>query len=573
MLDHAQLSRELAAIASAHPDIAQLQTIGSSRAGRALEALRFAGRGASEDAARPALLLVANLDGARLYSSAVALQHARALAEGYASNPAVQSLLDTTTVWILPRANPDAAEARFAVPRFEQRASGPGIDDDRDGRAGEDPPSDINGDGVIGWMRVADPDGEWRLDPTDARARVKAERSKGERGAYKLWPEGRDSDRDDLVAEDALLDARVDKNFPAGWEQHTREAGLFPTDEPETRALCDFVLAHAELALVVVYDAQDSLVGELESAGDEAPRVKLIPPEGVLESDAKLLGELGKRYRKATQSAVKSEASERGSFARWCYEQRGLWTLSAALWDLPLTEAAPAPAPAPAPAAASAAAIPPVTPTPAESTHAPAAPATPADQPTPKPDEDAKPSDDAKRLRWIDARGASEAWRFLPWTPFTHPELGAVEIGGLAPYARLEPPASESAAIAQRHFEWFLTLGALLPRVSIAECTREPLGEGLQRVHAVLENDAFLPLLSRAALRSEALRPARLRLVLPEGAVLLGGESQALCSELPGSGGRAKFDWLVRAAGALELRVSVDSSHAGRAQRSAEVKP
>lgn len=130
--DHARLTRELEALASAHPGLVERHKLGSSRAGRALEALRFAGKGAGE-AARPALLLVANVDGARVYASAVALEHARQLASGYGTDERVTALLDSTTVWIVPRANPDAAEARFATPRVEQRASGPGIDDDRDG--------------------------------------------------------------------------------------------------------------------------------------------------------------------------------------------------------------------------------------------------------------------------------------------------------------------------------------------------------------------------------------------------------------------------------------------------------
>src|SRR5262249_35002174 len=156
------------------------------------------------------------------------------------------------------------------------------VDDDRDGRMGEDPPSDVNGDGIVSWIRVKDPDGEWKEDPTDPRALVKADRAKGERGVYKLWPEGRDSDHDEKVAEDAPLDARVDGNFPAGWEQHTPAAGVFPTDEPEARGLCEFVLQHTGLSLVVVYDAQDDLVGDVKSVADEAPYVKRIPQEGVM---------------------------------------------------------------------------------------------------------------------------------------------------------------------------------------------------------------------------------------------------------------------------------------------------
>jgi hypothetical protein len=178
LLDHARLTEALHALADAHAERVETVMIGRSRAGRALEGLRIAGQGA-DGPGRPAILLVANLEGPRVYASAVALQHARALAEGYESDARVSALLDSTTVFVVPRANPDAAEARFAEPRMEQHASGPGVDDDRDGRTGEDPRQDVDGDGVVTTIRVADPDGEWRTDPTDARALVKADRSKG----------------------------------------------------------------------------------------------------------------------------------------------------------------------------------------------------------------------------------------------------------------------------------------------------------------------------------------------------------------------------------------------------------
>lgn len=570
--DHARLTAELHAIASAHAGLAEVLKLGTSRGGRAIEALRLAGAGHESERSRPAILLVANLDGARVYASAVALQHARALSEGYDTDPKVKALLDSTTVFVVPRANPDAAEARFATPRFEQRASGPGVDDDRDGRQGEDPPADVDGDGVIGWMRVPDPDGEWREDPTDARALVKADRVKGEAGVYRLWPEGRDLDHDERVAEDAPLDARVDRNFPAGWEQHAKDAGIFPTDEPEARALCDFVLDHPELSLVVVYDDQDTLVADLKGIGDDAPRVKRIPPAGILDSDAKLLGELGKRYRKLTESTAKAEGHDEGSFPRWCYEQRGLLTLAATLWDLPLEAKKAAEEKGDGKAGDKSEEK-----SEGEKDGESAAEAAASEKPSEEPgsgkgkkggkdgkkDDEPKPSEDAKRLKWIDSAGPEEAWRFVPWRPFTHPELGAVEIGGLAPYARLEPPAEESGAIAARHLAWFLTLGELLPRVRVAECTREVLGEGLARVTAVIQNDSYLPLHSSSARRTDTIRPAKVRLLLPEAGKLLGGEAQELLEDLPGSGGRHELIWLVQGPEAMEIAVSVETTHAG----------
>ena len=174
--DQTALQASLESLADAHGDLVTLEPLATSRGKRAVTSIRLTGPG--DASARPAVLLVANLEGPRVFSSAVALDHAWRLAEGYASDESVRELLDTTVIHIVPRANPDAAAARFTQPLAERRASGPGVDDDRDGRQGEDPPSDVNGDGMITWIRVEDPEGAWREDPSDPRVLVEADRAK-----------------------------------------------------------------------------------------------------------------------------------------------------------------------------------------------------------------------------------------------------------------------------------------------------------------------------------------------------------------------------------------------------------
>ena len=329
LLAHEDLSAAVAAVA-AGSEVATVEVVGTSREGRAIEALRLTGPG--EAAGRPGLLLIANLQGPRVFESGVALRQAERLAGGYSEDEAIRALLDSTVVWVVPRANPDPAESRFATPRRERWAGSTGVDDDRDGREGEDPPSDVNGDGLITHMRVLDPDGTWREDPTDERVLVEADRDKGEVGRWKLYTEGRDLDGDEEIAEDDVAEARVDKNFASGWEHHTAQAGLFPTDEPETRALCEFVMARPNLVLVLTYDGRDNLVEKPASVPDDAPPVKRVPKEGVLESDAKLIEEIGSRYRDATGSEAKSTDDDAGTFARWVYDHRGVLALETRLW-------------------------------------------------------------------------------------------------------------------------------------------------------------------------------------------------------------------------------------------------
>ncbi|MCK6445455.1 MAG: hypothetical protein L6Q99_03605 [Planctomycetes bacterium] len=540
-LDHARLSERLRALAASFEARCELAPLGKSRAGREIWYLRIGAKPAER--ARPAVLVVANLEGPELFSSSIALALAERAAR--AEDDAARGFLANTTLFVIPRLDVDAAEARFARPLAEALASGHGVDDDRDGREGEDPPADIDGDGRITTLRVLDPEGEWLEDPHDARVLVRADRTKGERGRFKLWPEGRDLDRDERVAEDAPQDAWLNVNFPQGWKEHDAHAGLFATDEPGARALCDFVLAHSEIAAVVTLGGLDDLVEKppIAKGGDGIP-------QGWMENDAHLLAEVGKRYAEVTGNKAKGTRDVAGSFQGWAYAQRGLWVFAANPWDLPL-EAPKAPSDE------------------VRKDEAAAEPAPPDAEKAKKPARE--PSEDAKRLKWIDATG--ESARFVAWRPFSHPELGPVEVGGFAPFARVEPPLAERAAIAAKHADFVLSLGALLPRVAVVEFTARALGADVWEVRAALENPSFLPLSSAAARRNSAVRPARVTLELRDGDVLLAGSRRELVRELEGSGGRREFRWLVRTQTPRALALEVDTDHAGLVRREAEVQP
>lgn len=547
--NHQELEQHLHALADAHPGLVSVVRVGSSRAGRRIEGLCLCA--GERTSGRPAILLVANVDGPYVWTSTLALEHARALAERYTQDERVRKLLDTTTLYVIPRGDPDAAEARFATPLLEQQASGQGVDDDRDGREDEDPPADVDGDGLVTTIRVASPEGEWIADPADPRALIRADAMKGQHGTWKLWTEGRDLDHDERVAEDQKLDAVVNHNFPQGWRAGDARAGRYATDEPPARALCDFLLLHKDVALVLTYGAQDNLVEKPRTVADGAPRVKLVPQEGTLESDGELYAEIGKTYRKLTGSKAKGESDEQGSFQAWCRDQRGLWCLDVAGWTLPLDEPAPKKEEA-------------------QPEGAPKDAAKDAAKDAPKKEDAPEPSEDAKRLRWIDAH--HESARFVAWHAFQHPELGAVEIGGFAPYARIEPPESERIEIQKKELEFLLGLPELLPRVALSECTAKALSGGLWEVKATLENRSFLPFASAAARRADSLRPARVSLRLPKDARLLAGNAEELVEDLPGIRGRREFRWLVHGAAPKSIGVEVETDHAGHAQAIPEVK-
>ena len=65
--------------------------------------------------------------------------------------------LAASVFYVVPRLDADGTEAVFAPLQAPRRGNLTPFDDDNDGRLDEDPPEDLNGDGLITVMRVQDP--------------------------------------------------------------------------------------------------------------------------------------------------------------------------------------------------------------------------------------------------------------------------------------------------------------------------------------------------------------------------------------------------------------------------------
>lgn len=475
---------------------------GLSLGKRSLQALELR-RGAMHDA-RPAILVVGGLSGPQAWNAAVILDMAERLSGS--------ALLDNTSVILVPRANPDAAQLRFARPLIEARATGLGADNDRDARMGEDPATDLNHDGYITWMRVPDPEGTWMADPGDERLNVEADPLKGERGLWRLVREGRDRDGNDQAAEDSELDAEVNRNFPAGWEEHTPRAGRYPSEAPEVRALCDLLVSRPDIQVVLVLGEQDNLIEKLKSVADDAPATHRVPKVGVRQSDAERMEKLAERWKETTELDFAGDRDEddAGTFQAYSYAHRGLLTLCTRVWSVPMAEE------------------------PKQEKS--------DDEDSEEQEQAPKLSDAAKRLRWLDENGRKDA--HLGWTDYNHPELGPVQIGGFRPYAEAEPWIADLTDIGSRMASFLEELGPDLARISFEESSLTDLGGGLYDLRTSLTNSGWLPLRSQWGQRTRTQRLPALTLSLPQGASLRAGRLRSLANDLDG-GGRQEFRWLV----------------------------
>ena len=83
-LDQRELQLSMARLATEHPALVTIVPVGESRRARRIEALRVAG--GELVPGRPAMLIVANVDGPWAWTSSLALDHVRELTSRYQSD-------------------------------------------------------------------------------------------------------------------------------------------------------------------------------------------------------------------------------------------------------------------------------------------------------------------------------------------------------------------------------------------------------------------------------------------------------------------------------------------------------
>lgn len=611
--DAAALQARLEALVDRHRDVARLSTYGRSRAGRELWCVELGMIDHPQRARLPALLVVAGVDGHHRVGTEVVLDHVERLLAGYGSDPAITRLLDEHLLYLLPRANPDGAEAAFAAVQLEVRGNLHPIDDDRDGAVDEDAPQDLNGDGVITQMRWRDPAGTLIEDPENPRLLRPADPLKGERGVFKVGVEGVDRDGDGECGEDGVGDVIPARNFPQRWQEFDPAAGRVPMDEPESRALGQFLLDRPAIALALVYGVHDNLAVDAKGeGGGDAPsggagggfggfRMNRTLPTGIVKDDQAFYAEIANRYRKTTGVTSKPlmEADD-GAFVPFSYFQFGVPTFAAHVWSPPLDVKAPEPAKDPATpdakegaatgatgvtgdaAQSSTTAPPPAAPVAGKNAGDEGEGARRGRRGGPGggggggPDAGAggagggKPdADEAKLLLWNDhALGGSA---FVPWTKVSHPTLREVEVGGWKPYVRSNPPLEVVAELAKKHSDFLIELGGLFAQMRVGEVKVENLGSGLFRLTAVVVNEGWLP--SPCAMGERNRRPRATRLDLDAGSArLLQGQLRHSWSRIEGSGGRREVKWLLQAEPGTEVLLRLWSEQAGDDERAVELE-
>ncbi|MBI4661246.1 MAG: hypothetical protein HY735_20680 [Verrucomicrobia bacterium] len=511
---------------------------------------------------RPALLLVAGIEGGDLAGTSSALFWVRQLADGYTTKDRIRKLLDSTTIYVFPRLNPDAADTLFSLPKRESIVNARPVDDDHDGLIDEDGPEDLNGDGLITWMRIEDPEGDYVMDPAESRLLMKADKSKGEQGQWRYLLEGKDNDHDEAWNEDGTGGVNLNRNFPYNYRFFAGGTGLHPVSELETRALADFVVDHPNVGIIFTFGGVDNLVQtpKGEPGGKR-------PPTTIQEGDLPFYRELGKAYREAL--GLKKELqgnSEPGTFSDWMYFHRGRLSLAARPWSQALqVELAKTNAASSKP----------------QATHKDdkrAGDAQPESKPNAekagdaseedkKSDAKAKPATETRNqeerafLKWIDENAPSA---FLPWKRFEHPDFPGrkVEIGGFAPSATTSPPEKLLDEFASKHAKFLTELAEKLPRVGIRKAEAKHLGASIYQLVVQVENRGYLPTALAQGVTTREVLPTRVVFEANPDDILAGAKTSSL-GVIDGSGGMKEVRCTLRAKGTNKLGVEVISALGG----------
>ncbi len=538
----------LDAYLEARPKLLQKIVIGQSHEGRDIPLLAITNRATGAHADKPALWVDGNIHAAELLASTACLYYLHQLLSDYGQDASVTRLLDTRTIYLTPRLNPDGAELALAERPRHIRSSTRRYPHDEmpvDGLT----PEDIDGDGRILAMRIRDEHGGWKPHPTEPRLLVA--REPGEYGGtyYRLLPEGLIQNYDGLLVKTNLDPEGLDlnRNFPEAWRQEYEQlgAGPYPTSEPEVRACVDFVARHPNIGAAISYHTHSGVIlrpSGLRSDDD-------LPAEDVWQLQR--FSQLGTQHTGYPAISVWHEFKYHpkqyiSGTQAWFYEHLGAMHWVVELWS-PNREAGI---------------------------------------------EgykwidwyrDHPPEDDLKLLAWSDTLGPDSA--FCNWRPFQHPQLGEVEIGGwdLMNFWRNPPPALRQREV-ERFPAWMNQLALSLPKLELLQARATALGDQSWRIRLAVCNSGYLPShVTEQAFQRQVVRGVVFELHLPTGdphIQLISGSPRVQGPQLQGhgpktsqhhflpnrevTGDRAVQEWLLRAPRGTRISLSAHHPRAGR---------
>ncbi len=484
-----------------YPDLVDLYEVGTSFGGRTLWQMTLTNKATGRHTDKPAAFFEGGRHSGEITSTESVLYLIWHVLTRYGSDPEITALLDRKALYVRPLNNPDGSDL-YRHTAQSNRSSVRPHDSDGDGLLDEDPGEDLDGDGHLRQMRqrVDSGQGEFVLDPRDPSGRLMQRVGEG-RGDWKVWSEGVDNDLDGRFNEDGIGGLDLHRNYPENWRPEPGRdatgrgftqlgAGEYPLSEPETRSVVLWLLRHPNVGVANSMDTSvpmhlrgPSTCEETECMIPADLRIyRLMDSVGLSITGYPWAGDVYRTYHTRTPVNPFTGDSTRpsplfGHGPDFGYFYFGAVWYGDELWN-------------------------------------------------------------GGRERDYDGDGRIEPWEVLrycdeefggrcfgPWTPFTHPQLGEVEIGGFDPkfFSQNGPPeVLERWARNQALFNLYMAMS--LPQVEIVDvrAARARAGAGAadsatHELRVTVRNAGRLPTALEMAKRVKIVQPDRLALRFPAG--------------------------------------------------------
>ncbi|MFQ6082789.1 MAG: M14 family metallopeptidase [Candidatus Aminicenantia bacterium] len=471
--DHAELTKALKTLAKAYPQFMTLKSIGKSYQGREIWAVILNNPKTGPDKHKPGFYIDANIHGNEIQGTEVALYTVWYLLKNYGKNELITRLLDEKAFYVVPTMNPDSRDYyinKASDPNSPRTGLMP-YDDDRDGVADEDGPEDLDGDGSITQMRKRDPNGNFKTHPDDPRILIPVR--PGEKGEYiLLGQEGIDNDGDGRINEDGPGGYDMNRNYGYNWQPHYVQygAGKYPFCFPETRAVCNFLLEHPNIAGAQNFHNYGGMI----LRGPGAKNMGEYPI-----ADKRIYDYIGKKGEKILPDyryiiVYKDMYTVYGGSIDFLYCTLGIFTFTNEL-DTDLFETLPFG--------------------------------------KKEKEEDKELSQMRSLLRRLNEMIYQDivlmGEQYSEWKPYKHPLYGDIEIGGFKKFGRRVPPLFKLAETCHRNMAFCLFHADQLARLTFDKVEVKKLNRDLYQLDVTILNTRVTPTMSAIAIQKKLHRSDR----------------------------------------------------------------
>ncbi|MCH7473640.1 MAG: peptidase M14 [Gemmatimonadetes bacterium] len=465
-LDHDEIGERLRLMERTWPQFLTLQSAGMSYGGREMWVMTINNPETGDEMDKAAMYIEANVHGNEIQGAEVTLYTIWYLMENYGRIEEITRLVDERVFHLVPSVNPDGRDYFLDEAGSGARTGHVPVDSDGDGVADEDGPDDLNGNGIIEQMRKYVPgEGTHRISHDDPRRLEPV--APGEFGDWiLLGREGIDNDGDGLVNEDPIGGYDPNRNYASDWQPNYIQGGSmnYPFELPEARALNDFMVARPNIAGMQSFHNTGGMI----LRGPGAAWQGTYPSADIRVYDE--LGETGERMLPYYNYYViwRGLYTVHGGSIDWTNDGLGIVSFSNELWsggqyfNSPLLQ---------------------------------------------EQQQDPNSPISGQRSRFFFDDFLEFGDQYMEWTPFDHPQFGAVELGGWKKLSGRVNPRFMSMELFHRNMAFTLYHADQMPLMSMGETSVERVEGNIFRVRIDIRNERLIPTITERGRRNNVVRP------------------------------------------------------------------